>query len=79
MKVVRNKVSGMDFIVIEDDDGQRADMLMITPEGRVKRLEGRLFEAPERVDAADPLQSRRLTEPQLEKYEEFLNTFNPRT
>ena len=41
MNLVKNRASGMPFIVL-DDTGDRYIQL-ITPEGKVKRLERRLF------------------------------------
>lgn len=43
MDVVRNKASGKLFVVLDDDGGP--DFLLVTPHGRVKRLDRHLFTA----------------------------------
>jgi hypothetical protein len=43
MRLFRNKASGQYFIAIEDDEFDN-EILMITPEGKIKRLERRLFD-----------------------------------
>ena len=46
MELVKNKASGKNFVVL--DNTGVTDFLVVTPEGKVKRLERHLFE-PERV------------------------------
>jgi hypothetical protein len=79
MTLIRNKASGKYFIVLEAEDQPEGHLLLITPEGRVKRLESRLFEGPMAVDPRAPAWKKRLGAEQMAKYEEYLNTFNPRS
>ena len=69
MELVKNKASGKYFIVLDDmgDTG----FLVITPEGRVKNLESRLFGPPLSVDSMDSQWNMRLTKEQVELYAEF--------
>ena len=76
--VIRNKRSGRYFIVLDEDPQKDAMMLMITPAGFVKHLERRLFGGLEMADPMDPVWSQMLSEVQLEKYREYLDTFIPR-
>lgn len=78
MTLIRNKTSGKYFIVLEAEDEPEDHLLLITPEGRVKRLEKRLFEGPVPGDPRAPAWVKRLSAAQLAKYEEYLNTFSPR-
>lgn len=79
MTLIRNKTSGKYFIVLEAEDVPEDHLLLITPEGRVKRLESRLFESPVVVDPRAPAWVKRLSAEQLAKYEEYLNTLSPRS
>jgi hypothetical protein len=64
VELVKNKVSGKNFVVLDDTGG--ADFLVVTPEGKVKRLERHLFEPEIVVDPqADPLESK-LTKIQMD-------------
>ncbi|HDI59110.1 MAG TPA: hypothetical protein ENF48_01925 [Desulfobacteraceae bacterium] len=78
MTLIRNKTSGKYFIVLETDDEPEDHLLLITPEGRVKRLEKRLFEDPVAVDPRAPAWVKRLGAEQLAKYEAYLETLSPR-
>lgn len=78
MTLIRNKKSGKYFIVLEAEDVPEDRLLLITPEGRVKRLESRLFEGPVAGDPRTPAWAKRLSAEQLAKYEEYLNTLSPR-
>jgi hypothetical protein len=78
MTLIRNKVSRKYFIVLEGEDVPEDQLLLITPEGRVKRLESRLFEGPMAADPGAPDWMKWLSAAQLAKYEEYLNTFTPR-
>ena len=49
MELVKNKVSGKNFVVL--DNTGVADFLVVTPEGKVKRLERHLFEPEVVVDS----------------------------
>ncbi len=79
MSLVRNKASGKYFIVLDVEEEQNGELLMITPEGKVKRLERRLFGALQPADPGEPAWSGRLTVAQRQRYEEYLNTFSPRS
>jgi hypothetical protein len=79
MTLIRNKTSGKYFIVLEAEDVPEDHLLLITPEGRVKRLESRLFEGPVAGDPRAPAWVKRLGAEQLAKYEEYLNTLSPRS
>jgi hypothetical protein len=48
VELVKNKVSGKNFVVLDNTGG--ADFLVVTPEGKVKRLERHLFEPEIVVD-----------------------------
>lgn len=72
MELVKNKASGNYFIVLDDHTGG-IDFLLITPEGKVRQLEQRLFGPLDIVDQKKPLWRRRLTELQLKKYEEYFD------
>lgn len=76
MELVKNKVSGKLFVVL-DDTGD-TDFLVITPEGYVKRIERRLF-LP-REPASPP--GHGLTQEQLDKYTQYIDecpTFEPKS
>ena len=78
MRLVKNKASGKYFILLDYDDLQGTDFLLITPEGKIKRLERHLFdETMDRFDSNETLLSHRLTEAQLGKYQEILDTTSP--
>ena len=47
MEFVKNKASGKLFVLLDDTGG--SDFLVITPEGKVKRLERHLFEPQDLV------------------------------
>jgi len=72
VELVRNKASDKYFIVLDDDTGG-IDLLLVTPEGKVRRLERRLFDPLDIVDPKKPRWRRRLTELQLKKYEEYFD------
>lgn len=71
MELVRNIASGKYFIVL--DDAEDINFLLITPEGKVRRIERRLFGLVDIVDPKNPLWRHRFTELQLKKYEEYLD------
>jgi hypothetical protein len=72
VELVKNKASGKSFIVLDDDTGG-INFLLITPEGKLRRLERRLFDPLDIVDPKKPLWRHRLTELQLKKYEEYFD------
>lgn len=68
MDLVKNLASGKSFIVLEDS-GEKYIQL-ITPEGKVKRLDRRLFEPLVSVEHTDSKQHENLTSAQMDKYME---------
>ena len=72
MELVRNKASNKHFIVL-DDDNEGIDFLLITPEGKIMRLERRLFDSLGIVDPKNSRWRNRLTEQQFKKYEEYFD------
>ncbi len=69
MELIRNKASGKFFILLDDSGG--SDILVITPEGKLKRLERCLFAALDFVDPDEAVRNKRLTKKQVEAYSEF--------
>jgi hypothetical protein len=69
MELVKNKASGKSFIVL-DDEGD-VNFLLITPEGKVKRLNRNLFDTQIAVDSSNQSMSFNLTKSQMEKYNEY--------
>ena len=59
MELVKNRASGKFFVVLDDAGGP--DFLLITPEGKIKRLERRLFSPQSVADTAKNLFKRRST------------------
>jgi len=76
MEIVKNKVSGKHFIIINDNENGKG--LMITPQGELKELELQLFDHVEAIDPEGTLVDRRLTADQIDKYKEYLDTLLPR-
>ena len=72
MELVKNKASDKYFVVLDDDTGD-IDLLLITPEGKVRQLERRLFGPLDIVDPKKPRWRHKLTELQLKKYEEYFD------
>lgn len=69
MDMVRNKASGMPFIVLGDAGDFNIEL--ITPEGKVKRLDRHLFGSLVPIDQTDSKQHNGLTPAQLDKYSEY--------
>ncbi len=69
MELVKNKASGKSFIIL-DDTGD-AYFQLITPEGKVKRLERHLFEPKVAVDPNEPQWNLNLTKTQMDKYAKY--------
>jgi hypothetical protein len=69
MKVVKNKSSGRFFIVLEDTGDTR--FLLCTPEGKIKRLERRLFGCEMTANHQDYQWDRHLTKAQLDTHAEY--------
>ena len=70
MELIKNNASGKFFIIL-DNTGDRYIQL-ITPEGKVKRLERRLFGPLVTADHTNPKQDEKLTREQMDKYMECL-------
>jgi hypothetical protein len=64
--VVRNKASGKLFVVLDDDGGP--DFLLVTPQGRVKRLDRHLFTAQGLEDPGHIGWTDKLTSAQMDVY-----------
>jgi len=64
--VVRNKASGRLFVVLDDDGGP--DFLLVTPHGRVKRLDRHLFTAQGLEDLGPRVGIEKLTPMQMAVY-----------
>jgi len=78
MKLYKNVASGLLFIGINEDIediGDEGSLLLITPEGKIKRLEEHLFES---VDGSDSSEGARfvaqLTDAQRAKHQEVLGS-----
>ena len=69
MELVKNKVSGKSFIVLEDMGGVK--FLGITPEGRIKLLERHLFGPQMALYHKDPRRAGMLTKTQMDAYSEY--------
>jgi hypothetical protein len=69
MELVKNKASGKSFIVL-DDNGD-AEFVLITPEGKVKQLDRRLFGPQVTVDNKMHPLNLNITKTQIDKYAEY--------
>lgn len=69
-ELVKNYASGKIFVVLDDAGG--SDFLAITPEGKVKSLERRLFAVWDAIDPKYPQLDFGLTKKQMDVYEEYL-------
>lgn len=65
MELVKNKASGKSFIILDDTGGLH--FLLITPEGKVKRLRRYLFGAQVAPDHKDSQCHRHITKAQMNK------------
>ncbi len=70
MELVTNRVSGKPFILL--DDAGDSHFLLITPEGKVKRLERHLFGHPLPDDQNHSKWYNHLTREQIDKYTEHI-------
>ena len=66
MELVKNKASGKFFVVLDDTGGP--DFLVITPQGKVRRLERHLFAPQDITDPGETLPKHRLTKAQVDLY-----------
>lgn len=71
MELAKNKASGKLFVVLDDTGGP--NLLVITPEGKKRSLERRLFELIEMTDPAEALSKQKLTKSQVDLYLEYLD------
>jgi len=71
VELVKNKASGKYFVVLDDDGND--DFLVVTPEGKIKRLERRLFGPRNIVDPQKTRRIHKLTQMQLDKYSEYID------
>jgi len=69
MELVKNKASGSFFIVLDDGGGNH--FLLITPEGKIKSLERRLFGPLMALDHQDRKWKRHLTPAQMNIYQSY--------
>lgn len=71
MELVRNKVTGKFFVVLDDNGGP--DFLVATPDGKVKRLNRHLFGAEDIADPEDIQLRQHLTAKQIHLYETYFD------
>ncbi len=71
MELVKNKASGKSFIVL--DDIEDTYFLLITPEGKVKRLKRHLFDPQGVVDPKASQCEQKLTKVQMDQYAEHVD------
>jgi hypothetical protein len=79
LKLYKNIASGRIFIGINEDIDEFTDgdsLLLITPEGKIKRLEGHLFEQLDVPEAATDYMIQKLTPAQRGKHQEILGTLH---
>lgn len=69
MELVKNRASGKTFIVI--DNSEETYFLLITPEGKLKRLKRHLFGPLISVDPGELEQKLDIKKIQLDKYSEL--------
>lgn len=70
MELVKNNASGKIFVVLDDAGG--SDFLVITPEGKIKRLERSLFTVWDAMDPKYPQPDYVISKKQMDVYEEYL-------
>jgi hypothetical protein len=69
MELVKNKASGKFFVVLDDTGGP--DFLVITPEGKIRHLERRLFAPQDITDPGEALFKHQITKSQADMYAEY--------
>lgn len=69
MDLVKNKASGSLFIVLDDAGGSH--FLLITPEGKIKSLERRLFGPPVAMEHQERQWKGHLTPAQMDIYQSY--------
>ena len=70
MELVKNKASGKLFVVLADTG--EPYFLVITPKGKVRRLERCLFQTQDITDPGEALSRHQLTQTQVDLYFEYL-------
>lgn len=71
MELVKNKISGKIFVVLDDPGG--SEFMVVTPEGKVKWIERRLFAVLDVVEPNNPQLNYVLTKTQEDIYAEYFN------
>lgn len=66
MELIKNKASGKFFVVIDDTGGP--DLLVITPEGKLRRLERHLFESQDITEPGENFFKHHLSKNQVDAY-----------
>ena len=66
MELVKNKASGKFFVLLDDTGG--SNFLVITPEGKIRRLERRLFDPQDIAEPGEFFFRHELTKPQIDMY-----------
>jgi hypothetical protein len=69
MELVKNKASGKFFVVLDDNGGP--DFLVITPKGKVRRLERHLFDPQDITNSGEAIFKHQLTKTQVDLYAEY--------
>jgi hypothetical protein len=70
MELAKNNASGKIFVVVDDAGG--AELLVITPDGKVKSLERRLFTVLDAMDPKYPQPDCGISKKQMDVYEGYL-------
>ncbi|GAB6910155.1 hypothetical protein JCM12296A_60120 [Desulfosarcina cetonica] len=70
MELVKNKASGKIFIVLDDSGGD--EFLVITPDGKIKTLERRLFASIDMLDQGNPMLDHRVSLAQRGTYADYV-------
>jgi len=73
VELVKNKASGKFFVVLDDTGGP--DFLVITPEGKIRRIERHLFDPQEIADPGEALFERQLSRTQVDLYAEYSDEY----
>ena len=69
MELVKNKASGKLFIVLDDSGGP--DFLVVTPGGKVRRLERYLFDPHDIANPREAFLKDQVTKTQINLYAEY--------
>lgn len=71
MELIKNKASGRFFVVLDDSSGP--DFLVITPEGKIRRLERQLFEDKDISNPEEASFKKKVTKTQLDLYLAYID------